>query len=286
MTGTWTCLSLKRGDLELKILPGIGGRLWDVVFHGKSLLFQNPDLVGRSVDLSALDNLPTRSPQFGFPLWGGEKTWIAPDRDWVDGAPFPVLDSAPYEATRATDSQIALRSKICPLSRLRVTRLIELEGTSTFSITHTLTNEGDGDRISGIWSVMMLAHPTTLEIADAAGSITPVFGDYRAFVRREGARLSVRCDELGEFKFGTDAPSGKIELGIGPPKASIRLECKVPAMRGSESYAHGHNIEVFNSGDYPYCEAEWHSPSQRLRPGGDMTYTQRFQISTDPPTAD
>ena len=52
-----------------------------------------------------------------------------------------------------------------------------------------------------------------------------------------------------------------------------------------ESYAHGHNIEVFNSGDYSYCEAEWHSPSQRLRPGGEITFTQRFEISTDHPAA-
>ena len=285
MDDTWTVLSLKQGDLALEILPGIGGRLWDVVFHGKSLLFQNPDLVGRTVDLSALDDLPTHSPQFGFPLWGGEKTWVAPDTEWIEGAPYPVLDSAPYRVVWTTDNQIDMQSDICPLSQLRVKRLIELEGPAAFSINHVLTNEGDTDRIAGIWSVMMLPHPTTVEIADATGSITPVFGDHRAFVRREGTRLSVRCDESVEFKFGTDAPAGNIELSIGPPNARFCLECTVPAIRSGESYAHGHNIEVFNSGDYSYCEAEWHSPSQRLRPGGEITFTQRFEISTDHPAA-
>lgn len=95
----WEIITLKLEDLKLDVLPGIGGRLWDIKIHGNSLLFQNPDLIGVSFDFNDMAALPTRSPQFGFPLWGGEKTWIAPDTLWSNGAPFPALDSGTYKVT-------------------------------------------------------------------------------------------------------------------------------------------------------------------------------------------
>ena len=114
MTDIWKQESLSSGDLDLVILPGIGGRLWDVRFQGHSLLFQNQDLLGFAPDLEELKDYPTRSPQFRFPLWGGEKTWIAPDTSWPSGAPYAALDSGPYETISAECNQITLRSPICP----------------------------------------------------------------------------------------------------------------------------------------------------------------------------
>lgn len=93
MSDRWHLVQLSKGGLKLTLLPGIGGRLWDVELDGHSLLFQNPDLVGFDIGNTPIEKLPTRSPQFAFPLWGGEKTWIAPDTFWANGAPFPALDS-------------------------------------------------------------------------------------------------------------------------------------------------------------------------------------------------
>lgn len=108
MPDIWKLETLRSGDLKMVILPGIGGRLWDVVFQGQSLLFQNRDLEGIVPDLNQLRGLPTRSPQFGFPLWGGEKTWIAPDTNWPDGAPFGALDSGAYEVVDASPAHITV----------------------------------------------------------------------------------------------------------------------------------------------------------------------------------
>lgn len=69
------------------------------------------------MDPAALSDLPTRSPHFGFPFWGGEKTWISPDADWGEAAPYPVLDSTPYSVRRQTGRQFELRSEVfrlCP----------------------------------------------------------------------------------------------------------------------------------------------------------------------------
>ncbi|MBO6755290.1 MAG: hypothetical protein JJ902_03110 [Roseibium sp.] len=285
MAGIWTILSLKKGALELKMLPGIGGRLWDIVFQKRSLLFQNPDLMQQPAHLSALKDLPTRSPQFGFPLWGGEKTWVAPDRDWPDGAPYPVLDSGPYEFVLETDDQIEMTSHICPVSKLQVTRLISLQSADRFSIHHTLRNCGTVERTAGIWSVMMLNHPTTIRIEDPqAGTFAPVFGDPGPFVRTGGADLKVECMMQGEFKFGVQAPSGNTDLLAGHGADAVRLQCSTTRPLGTDSFAHGHNFEVFNSGDYPYCEAEWHAPEHQLRPGAQMLFSQEFHVSMDHPS--
>ena len=108
MADRWDVITLQVENLHLQILPGIGGRLWDVKFHNRSLLFQNPDLIGLSGDETNLTALPTRSPQFKFPLWGGEKTWIAPDYLWAKGAPYTSLDSAPFQITSLSATHIAV----------------------------------------------------------------------------------------------------------------------------------------------------------------------------------
>ena len=134
MSDRWSVLHLQEGDLQLTLLPGIGGRLWDVEFQGHSVLFQNSDLEGLAVDEARLTDLPTRSPQFGFPLWGGEKTWIAPDSAWTQGAPFPVLDSGAYEITTHGSTQIEMTSAICPVSHLSVTRRIAMTSSNEIGV--------------------------------------------------------------------------------------------------------------------------------------------------------
>ena len=264
------------------VLPGIGGRLWDIAVQGRSILFQNPDLVGAEPDLGRLRDLPTRSPQFGFPLWGGEKTWVAPDTGWPDGAPYPVLDSAPYDVVSASATRIAMQSGVCPVSRLRITRSIDLGPGAGWTIAHSIRNCGGGPRRAGVWSVMMLNHPTAIEI-DPAGEVSPVFGDPTGFVRQDGATLAVDCAAPGEFKVGLDVPSGDVLLVQGTGDAAIRLRCSTPAIEAADSFAHGHNFEVFNSGDYPYCEAEWHSPARLLAPGEAMTFAQEFSLARGRP---
>lgn len=142
----WNELTLKNGEFSLTLLPGVGGRLWDLALDGQSILFQNSDLIGQAVDLAALDKLPTRSRQFGFPLWGGEKTWIAPDRDWSGGDPHPVLDSGPYSVSKQSESSVAMTSNTCPISGLIVTREVALAAPSSWHIRHRVRNTGPARR--------------------------------------------------------------------------------------------------------------------------------------------
>jgi hypothetical protein len=279
MTDRWNVLSLKCGDLELLVLPGVGGRLWDVRFQGRSLLFQNPDLAGSAIDLTRLTSLPTRSPQFGFPLWGGEKTWIAPDSAWVAGAPFPELDSGDYAVLSADDRHVLMQSKTCPVSQFSVRRRIATGSAHEWTIEHSVTNEGTRMKDAGVWSVMMIDTPARIAVAMEVPGFEPVFGDAAGLVSKHAAGVVARCTKMQEFKIGLPNPDHRtlVKWDDGGPW----LMCSVPETPEQDVFAHGHPVEVFNSGDYPYCEAEWHSPMKTLAPGETLEFFQTFRIWAD-----
>lgn len=279
MPDRWCLFHLGKGDLTLTLLPGIGGRLWDVKLDGQSLLFQNPDLVGIDIQNIPIGDLPTRSPQFGFPLWGGEKTWIAPDTAWADGAPYPVLDSGAYAVTSATETEVEMTSAICPLSHLSITRHISLISETGWTIVHRVTNHGEKTRPTGVWSVMMLNTPAAIGVSLQTATFDLVFGSADGMLTIKPQGIAAMCIKKQEFKIGLPNPDGTtfIRCGQGGPW----LTCSVCAAQGQDEYAHHHPVEIFNSGDYAYCEAEWHSPKRDLEPGETMHFKQTFEVFTD-----
>ncbi|WP_108814116.1 hypothetical protein [Loktanella sp. Alg231-35] len=284
MPNQWTSLQLASGDLELVILPGIGGRIWDVVFQGKSLLFQNPDLLGIQFDIDALSELPTRSPQFGFPLWGGEKTWIAPDTSWQDGGPFATLDSGPYQVVSQDVDHVVLESAICPHSHLSAARRITVASPTRWNIEHTVTNHGTKPRMTGIWSVMMINTPAKIGVAMDNPATHTVFGHAESLISATTNCVIANCAEQQEFKVGLANPYG--ETLIKNDETGTWMMCSTPKLASGDVFAHGQPVEIFNSGDYPYCEAEWHSPARDLGPDQSMQYRQDFEIgSADAPTS-
>lgn len=270
----WSTLHLQSSDLELILLPGIGGRLWDIRFQGNSLLFQNEDLIG--IEEIHLDKFPTRSPQFKFPLWGGEKTWIAPDSFWIGNAPFPELDNGPYEVTSQSDAEAVLQSLICPITELCIKRTVTLKSSRSFTIDHCVTNCGNKTRLTGIWSVMMLSTPTKILVETDCPEVHPVFGFAEDLVRSFEKFSIVDCNRQLEFKIGLMNPTGETVIKAG--EAGTWIKCSTKKPTSNVRYAHDYPIEIFNSSDYPYCEAEWHSPVMNLKAGNTMHFRQDFEI--------
>lgn len=276
MLDKWKLLHLVYGGLQLEILPGIGGRLWDVKYLGRSLLFQNNELWGVSFEVDNLTNIPSLSPQFSFPLWGGEKTWIAPDSNWVNEAPFPVLDSGYYDVISQDKHKILMQSQQCPISNLTIERHISLHSEYQWTIKHTVTNCGVKPRDTGIWSVMMLKTPATIGIVTKLPEHHEIFGNSEGVLKKNSVGLFAQCDRKQELKIGLQNPDGKVLIKQG--RTGPWLTCTVPGNKPDGVFAHGHPLEIFNSGDYPYCEAEWHSPRRRLAPGEKLTFHQIFDV--------
>lgn len=285
MTNIWQLETLCAGDLELIVLPGIGGRLWDIKFLGRSLLFQNSDLQGFMPNPTDLGSYPTRSPHFGFPLWGGEKTWIAPDINWTNQAPYPVLDSGPYDILDIGTGRITLKSAVCPHSRLQIERCINIKDGASWVIEHTVTNVGKTARDVGVWSVMMMDHKARIAVAGTELNVTPVFGNADEALVTKTAGLICDCGAQREFKVGIDNPSGRSFMRFGGDDITIWMTCDTARPEPTQAFAHSYPLEVFNSGDYPYCEAEWHSPLVQLKPRETMRFVQEFSIWSYPTNA-
>ena len=291
MTDAWSQLSLTKGALSLDLLPGIGGRLWDVRYGEQSLLFQNPDLVGVLPDLDHPEELPTKSPQFGFPLWGGEKTWIAPDREWPicskGPGPHPHLDSGCFDVLWATETGASLQSPICPISQLQVERAFEITSDQSWTVRHRVWNRGSHSRFCGIWSVMMIKHSCQIGLDTGSDMLAQtVFGNAGTQAAQLGQFALFDCSTRREFKMATDNPMGRVLLRCGPADAPLWLRCLTPPIKAGDVFAHGSNFEVFNSGDYKYAEAEWHAPAQTLMPGAKMQMVQRFEVAPTEPFAE
>ncbi len=282
MENIWQKTELIEGELKLVCLPGVGGRLWDIVFNGKSLLFQNPDLVDIVPQLDRLDQLLTRSPQFKFPLWGGEKTWVAPDSGWPSEGPHPELDSGIYQILSQDDHHIQMRSEICRASALQIERTIIRDSQASFRIEHSLTNCGTEIPIVGIWSVMMLNRPATISLEHLSNGepYTAVFGDPQGSVFIDKESLIHRCDKAAEFKTGATNNAGEVKVVWASQNNITSLICSTPMPAKRDEFAHKHNFEVFNSKDYNYCEAERHSPCTALDPGSTIGFCQEFSLSS------
>ena len=272
----WEETILSAGELDLVLLPGIGGRLWDIRLAGQSLLFQNPDLAQRALDVSSIGELPTRSPQFGFPLWGGEKTWIAPETDWPNGRPHTILDSGPYRIVKSTGRSIQMKSEACPTTGLVVSRELNLASSSKWTLTHSLGNQGNSSRRCGIWSVMMLEHPNSVGVPGTEIEIATVFDTHDGRVLHHDGGAIARCDGLSQFKVALSNPHGSSLIRAAD--RPIWLLCRTTPPKTDDRFAHGAPFEIFNSGDYNYSEAEWHSSLALLSPGDTRSFRQTFHI--------
>jgi hypothetical protein len=257
-------------DLEVVISPELGGRLMAFGPPGRNLLWQNEELHGSRPRLEASGKDAARAERLrnGFLLFGGEKVWLAPQDDW-EGPPYADLDHGPYEWTSWREGDAAvmrLDSRICRETDLRLTRQIRLpaQGMSLrFDIT--LENFGDAPVSKGIWQVTMLRVPAEVALEGAALKHfkSPEAQDALASL---GSGWIVRCRPFELFKVGGFRSSGTVTARIEPPGENpVRLEKRFVPSAGD--FGHGCEVEVYNSGRYPYCELEVHGPLITLPPG-------------------
>ena len=124
----WRALWLRGADFALALVPEVGGRIFGLEWHGQQLAFANPDLAGRVENVAALADVRARKRALGLVLWGGDKTWLAPQAHWTDSAPFLDLDSGAYaisiEAAAVGSVAVRLTSPVCRESGMQIERRI------------------------------------------------------------------------------------------------------------------------------------------------------------------
>lgn len=296
----WKAWRIQQGCLVLMLVPQVGGRVMSMQWRGHDLSFTQPEREGTVVDVEQVSDLHQRKREMGFPLWGGEKTWLAPQSQWTDGVPFLDLDSGPYEfhveQEKSGNLLVRMASPICRETGIQITRTLTLSRTvGEWTVTHHLQNKSDKETAWGVWNVAMLLRPATVYIPTGGDSPYPegikTFDEEGAsvLVREKvvhtiGKLAAIRCEGSEPYKFGVDSQNSK-EKGHGwmlavmeiPGGGLVGYQKEVPVF-SEKRYGHGCLAEVYNSDRYPYFEMEIHGPLVALQPQQGVTIMERQSI--------
>jgi hypothetical protein len=224
-------------------------------WRGHDLCFTQPEREGQVEDVLSAQDVHARKRKMGFPLWGGDKTWLAPQTRWTDGVPFLDLDSGAYDLTVETG--------------LQITRTVTVSsGSQDWIVTHQLINRSSSEARWGVWDVNMVLKPGKVYLPKNADSPYP---DGVKTFDEEGESIQVRdkavgklenlavihCADTKAFKFGVDAKEGWM-LGIlnvaGMGLVGYRKQ--VPAYRDGESFEIEERQTLVDLPHWPQSEKE------------------------------
>ncbi|MEO0537774.1 MAG: DUF4380 domain-containing protein [Cyanobacteria bacterium P01_A01_bin.123] len=282
--------------LTLMLVPQVGGRVMGLHWYNYPIYWVNPSLGGKPIDVALITPPATAKADLGFLLWGGSKTWLAPQDRWHSGLPFLDLDSGAYRLNvlEEVDTQVSvvMTSPICRETGVQLTRTISL-GTEVdcWQVTHQMTNCSDRSTTWGLWSNVMVRRPATVFLPTRDSSQFP---DGVKTFESEGdsiqarsqvmtwqdSQVAIRCDRPIKFKFGVDSELGQL-LAVYPlPDGQFLGHVKQFNTFHPESYGHGCVIEVFNAVEYPYLELEIHDSVHTLAPGESRTFVETNRLVT------
>ena len=294
----WRALWLRGPEFALALVPDVGGRIMGIEWRGQQLAFANPDLAGRTEHLVAVADVRARKRELGLVLWGGDKTWLAPQTHWTDEAPFLDLDSGAYdvsiETAPAGSAEVRLTSPVCRESGMQIERRIRVaSGTPGWQVTHQLRNCSSGTVAWAPWIVAMFRRPAQVFLPTRADSAYPdgvktyaEEGESRDarndVVTRVGDGVRIDCIGNRHFKFGTDAAVGTALAVLDlPGHRRVGIRKQVPTFH-PRLYAHGCVAEVFNSAQHPYFELELHGPVVELGPGETFALEETVRLEDVP----
>ncbi|WP_216825465.1 hypothetical protein [Kiloniella sp. EL199] len=126
---------------------------------------------------------------------------------------------------------------------------------------------------------MMLDTPSMIGVVTGKPEFHTVFGDPDGIVTSGQTCVVTDCARLQEFKVGLPNPNGNSLIRCS--EAGPWISCSVSPPEQDHRFAHQYPFEIFNSGDYAYCEAEWHSPARNLGSGETMSFQQAFRVWAD-----
>jgi len=283
----WNAFSFIHDSIELIAVPEPGGRIISLKFHGMELLFLQNEHAGESFTLSSKNSdLLTEKKQMGFRLWGGDKTWIAPQNEWLEGIPPIDLDAGKYSVETASDS-IRMVSPRCRETDLQITRIISVHDNNSLKLSQIITNKGEQIVRKGIWNVTQFLRPVKVLVPSSCDSVFPCDneGDSIAlmnrFVLKSDGKCEVTCDKNLHYKYGiTMSDPGYVISFMGSDNNRI-IHRRSFSIDRDEEYAHNASVEIYNSPDYNYMELEIHGPRKTLSSGESSRHDQIWEFELE-----
>jgi hypothetical protein len=279
-------LRLSNDIYHVEIVPGIGGRIMSYGPKDDNILFQNKSMHGHYavyevMDMEEMKQIRQNSSML---LYGGEKSWIAPQSDWGN-KPYVDLDHGNYEVElvhSAERVEVRLISPICRETGLQITRIIQItDSDSVLHITQKLTTHSPVVQNRGIWQVTMVNRPGFIEIPWQVVESGPSFVDYYKkeplpLVHKNG-NSRVNLENGQKFKLGYTPEMGTVCTYL-PFNEGAQWFVKSFELMGGMEYPHGVAVEVYNSDQFDYFEVEVHSPLFALMPKETCEFKVRWTM--------
>lgn len=275
----WDGYCWEVGDIAIGIVPQLGGRIMSLKYRGEEIFFVQDKYRGEVFDF---DQLKGDKKEFGFHFWGGDKTWISPERLWVDKIPPLDLDAGNYEFS-FDQNKVTMQSAVCRETGLRITRDIKFGSENQVVLTETIKNESSAPLRRGIWNVTQILRPFDIYLPTAMENVRLYDDDdfkncpiakYRS---KQDEWTKISCFDEGHFKFGARVEHGKVKALRQIKNATLEFT-KTFSIDPSAEYGHGASVEVYNSPFYNYCEIEVHSPLVTLNPGQSFSQEQEWHL--------
>ncbi|MCZ6695917.1 MAG: hypothetical protein O7A63_05170 [Acidobacteria bacterium] len=280
----WKGYRLVCGPLAIGVAPDLGGRIISLTHEGTELLFVQQEHLGEVFDLDGATDLRALKRRLGFRLWGGDKTWIAPQSSWWEGIPPLDLDAGRYRV-RVDGDTLSMESPACRETSVRLTRRITLRPGGVLILDQEIENTGADEISRGIWDVTQCLRAMDVYLPSPAQGVRayPEEGDSVALsgrlLREKDGWTEVPCRLPQHFKFGTRTPRGAV-VALRPLADRVIAMARRFAIDAGAPYAHDAIIEVYNSPEYNYLEIEVHAPLRQLRPGERQTHRQAWWIGS------
>ncbi len=278
----WKCYKLTVGDVSVVVAPEIGGRIISLSHQGEELLFVQKEHQGETFDFSKSEGMRAEKRRLGFRLWGGDKTWVAPQKEWWEGIPPLELDAGTYEV-RLEGKGFMMISPVCRETGLQVIRRVRMEKDGSIHLDQEMINKGKETLHKGIWNVTQLLRPFDVYLPASKSQLRSYHEEdltlpsHQVVVTEKEGWCRVPCRDNTLFKFGGMVDAGVL-LSAKESKGGTLAFLKTFDFDADTKYAHSSSVEIFNALDYDYLEVEIHAPMTQLKPGDRCHHSQQWRL--------
>ena len=240
---------------------------------------------GESFDFGGFskEEIEAKKRALGFRLWGGDKTWVAPQAKWTQAIPPLLLDAGKY-GFEINGQKITLLSPLDPETGLQICREVTLYTNNQLELKQSFYNHSDKIVECAIWDVSQILRNTYVYVPVPPQAVIPYAeeGDSAALLEKVCSTVAsggtcIRCDEALHFKYGANPKKGHV-ITLKPchSKNNFLIMERFFELDPKAKYAHESAIEVYNSPSMNYAEVEVHGPLQSIAPGERIEHSQKW----------